>query len=376
MSQKHVLLIAHDRGGVNLLAPLLSYWNCYEPRIEAWFFSTPMIQYEMASITNGGYKSRIPKHVQNISLTNICRDIQPVKLSGTDDTFIGRSVWTFTSDDLQTILESERWDLVLTGTSVLSDMEKLTWRLCQENSIPCVALCDMWTEYKLRLADKTGKLLIDNLLVIDKRMEREIKAIFDTSFRIQIVGSPHFAQLLKSRKQTQTRRQFIRFISEPMAALFPKAKAHEFNVAEIVIDTLKQLGLVSSLLLRPHPQDDSEGWRRFAYDYQKDGLCLDNEPSWACPLSTKAAIGLSSMMLIELAIAGIPVASFQLPGSDSSYYCLQEEEFGIAVINDAKELKNWVTAPPPPQISQGFVQQHMNAIQRISDLILSDKLLS
>jgi len=373
---KRVLLVAHDRGGVNLLAPLLSHWHCNVPRIEAAFLSTPAIQYEMASITDGRYPPAAVRKKGPGESTGPFNGIRAVQLDGVGDAFVGRSAWTFTDDDLFRILTGSQWDLVLTGTSALSSMEKSVWRVCRELSIPCAALCDMWTEYKLRLTADGGELLVDHLLVIDERMDQEVKEAFDAPPRTKVVGSPHFDQLLENRQRPQAHRQFIRFISEPIAALFPKAGIHEFYAAEMVIEALEHVGLAASLLLRPHPQDDSEGWRRFAYDYRANGVALDSEPSWACPLSTKAAIGLSSMMLIELALAGIPVASLQLPGSDSSYYCLQETEFGIAVVRSAQDLAEWIVKLPPPRVSQQFIEQHQHAVKRITDLILSDQLLS
>lgn len=373
---KRVLLVAHDRGGVNLLAPLLSHWHRNVPRIEAAFLSTPVIQYEMASIADGCYPPSAARRKSHGVSPDLLNGIKAVQLDGTGDAFVGRSAWTFTDDDLLRILNGSHWDLVLTGTSALSNMEKSVWRVCRELSIPCAALCDMWTEYELRLTANGGELLVDHLLVIDERMDREVKEAFDAPPRTKIVGSPHFDQLLENRQRPQAHRQFVRFISEPIAALFPKAGIHEFYAAEMVIDALERVGLASSLLLRPHPQDDSEGWRRFAYDYRANGVALDDEPSWACPLSTKAAIGLSSMMLIELALAGIPVASLQLPGSDSSYYCLHETEFGIAVVRSAQDLAEWIVTLPPPHVSQEFIDQHLHAVTRITDLILSDQLLS
>ena len=44
---RRVLLAAHDRGGVNLLMPLLRHWAEREPRIAAAFIGAPMVAYEL-----------------------------------------------------------------------------------------------------------------------------------------------------------------------------------------------------------------------------------------------------------------------------------------------------------------------------------------
>src|SRR3990167_1272073 len=143
---KRVLLVAHDRGVVNLLAPLLSHWHRNMPQIEAVFLSTPVIQYEMASITDGRYPPSAARRKGHGVSPNLLNGIKAMQIDGRGEAFVGRSAWTFTDEDLFRILRGSKWDLVLTGTSMLSNMEKSVWRVCRELSIPCAALCDMWTE--------------------------------------------------------------------------------------------------------------------------------------------------------------------------------------------------------------------------------------
>lgn len=369
LSPRKVLLVAHDRGGVNLLAPLLMRWRSEDSSILPTFLGTPMIQQEMESIAGFGKVQSTLEGSEQLA-------VRPVQMSGRGETFVGRSAWTFSDEDLRCLLTEAKWDLVLTGTSAVSTMEKAVWRVCRDLGVPCAAICDMWTEYELRLTNPEGELLVDNLLVLDDRMAREVEAALKNSPNIAVVGSPHFSALLDSRKSQDLDRRYIRFISEPVAALFPKARVHEFQIAELLIETLRATGEQSTLLLRPHPQDDSEGWRRFAHKYLDWGVKLDTEPSWMCPVTTKAAIGLSSMMLIELALAGIPVASYQPWGSDSSYFCLPEVEFGISVIGNDQELAAWLRNFVPPHVEPAFVEWHKCAIDRISELVSEGRLLS
>jgi aminopeptidase-like protein len=359
---KRILFVAHDRGGVNLLVPLQSHMRQHEPDIEAAFISTPMIEREVASMEGGasGLKHPVPT----------------VKMTGSGEAFMGRSAWTFSEADLDRVLESGPWDLVVTGTSLLSSMERSIWRLCRERAVPCAAICDMWADYRRRFADGAELVVPDLVLVIDERMERELKAELGDGVRTKVVGSPHFARLIRSRRNKGAERRNIRFISEPVAELFPGAGAHEFQIAEMLIEAMERSGEAAPLVLRPHPQDDSEGWRRFAHKHRARNVRLDEEPSWACHLSTKMAIGLSSMMLIELAMAGVPVASFQPVGSDKAYYCLQEEEFGIRVVENGAELAQWLKAPTMPAVSPSFIARHEGAIEHIAGLILSGGLLS
>ena len=207
-------------------------------------------------------------------------------------------------------------------------------------------------------------------------MQREAQADLGEAIRTKIVGSPHFAQLIRNRRSDVSTSASIRFISEPIAELFPNAGVHEFQVAEMMLEAMSELPRPAQLVLRPHPQDDSEGWRRFSYEYRAKNVRLDDEPSWACHRTTKMALGLSSMMLIEFAIAGIPVASFQPAGCDKSYFCLQEGEFGITILESKGDLKRWLTAPQPPQVSQAFIARHAGAIEEISTAIVAESLFA
>jgi len=362
--KKRVLLVGHDRGGVNLLVPLLSHWNESDLGIEATFVSTPTIEYEVAGMMNGTSQLLAERPVS----------LRPVKMTGSDASHIGRSAWSYSDRSLVEMLESKRWDLVLTGTSLLSGMERSMWRLCKARNIPCAAICDMWTEYRRRFRDGDRVALPDVLLVIDERMAQEARAELGGAIPVKVVGSPHFDHLMRGAQKAKSQRSAVRFISEPIAELFPGAGVHEFEVAKTLIDTMRRLGQDAPLVLRPHPQDDSEGWRRFAYSYRDANVRIDDEPSWACHFSTQMAIGMSSMMLIELAIAGVPVASFQPPGSDKSYYCLNESEFGIQVIEDVAGLADWLAAPQMPRVTPGFATLHRDSILRVTEFVRDTEL--
>src|SRR5687767_4643144 len=84
------------------------------------------------------------------------------------------------------------------------------------------------------------------------------------------------------------------------------------------------------------------------------------------------AVGISSMMLMELAIAGVPVASFHPEGADEAYYCLPEKEFQIARLRSARDVEAWIGAPEPPRVSAEFIARHAPAIARITDLVLGE----
>lgn len=358
--QRRVLLVAHDRGGVNQLVPLLSAWRSPDSGIHAEFLGTPMIEWEVAGMM--GERS-FPDAAAGIHR----KGASPTPAQD-DKTIAGIGGSTFSEEHLRRVL-LQPWDLVLTGTSMVSRLETSVWRLCAQLGIPFAAICDMWSEYSRRVTDEQGRVPLSLFLMLDERMENEARAELGVGIRLKTVGSPHFNRLMLSRGEKQKAPTSVRFISEPVAAFFPAVGLHEFAVAEMLIEARDRVAKDATVILRPHPQDDSEAWRRFVYDYRNRNVRLDDEPSWRCYSSTSMGMGMSSMMLIELAIAGVPVASFQPPFADRAFFCLNEEEFGIQIVSNPDGFDNWLQAPRAPRISDAFARRHLGAIDHLTALV-------
>jgi hypothetical protein len=138
----------------------------------------------------------------------------------------------------------------------------------------------------------------------------------------------------------------------------------------MLVEVLDEVHKADRLLFRLHPRDDTEAWRRFAYLHREKGVALDYEPSWVSYSSTEMAIGISSMMLTELAIFGVPVASFHVPRSEESYYCLPEKDLGISVVRSRGELRAWLRNPIVPCVSKEFIEMHGSSITTTTDFVL------
>jgi hypothetical protein len=343
--KKRVLLVAHDHGGANLLIPLLSHWFEPDSQIEAFFIGAPRVELEIDRLHPAAQLARWFSQRRH-----------------------SNGSWFYVEEGIRETLESGKWDLVLTGTSIMSNLEKVFWKLACQLSIPCAAICDMWTEYRQRFMEDRKMIFQGLLMVLDDRMAVEARAALGPEVKIKVVGSPHFARLLASKQAGLEERTKVRFISEPAASIFPDAAINEFRIAEYIIEALGERA--KDLIIRPHPLDDSEAWRRFIYAYRSQGIHLDEEPSWACHRSTQMAVGVSSMMLIELALVGVPVASFRIPGSEELYYGLPEKEFNIAVLKSREDLERWLKNPDPPLVSSEFEALHTSAIKNIEDVCL------
>jgi hypothetical protein len=105
-------------------------------------------------------------------------------------------------------------------------------------------------------------------------------------------------------------------------------------------------------------------WRHRHHDVH-----LDSMPLKDCMEDTAQAVGISSILLSELAMCGIPVASLQWPGSDPSYYCLPFKNFEIAILQSSPELASWLTQTCGTTSAPLVDDVHRDAISKITTLI-------
>ena len=109
----------------------------------------------------------------------------------------------------------------------------------------------------------------------------------------------------------------------------------------MLVSTARASGVDLPIVIRPHPVDSQESWRRWIHARRALAVRLDDMPLEAAIPDTARAVGISSMLLTEMRLCGVTVASMQPRNADLSYYCLPFEALGIARIADATELGAW-----------------------------------
>lgn len=269
-------------------------------------------------------------------------------------------------------LNEDRWDAVVCGTSRLCLLEKRLLRAARTRGIRSYALCDMWWAYRERFRDGDELCLPDTLWVIDERMQSEAALAVPELPGIEVVGSPFFEEIAERRLRQGhpvEGSETIRFFSEPASGKFPAARIDEFELAELLLVAARQTGRGGNFVVRTHPLDTIEQWRRWTWRHRHHGVALDAEPLDECMVSTGLAVGISSIVLVEMAICGIPTASIQLQGVDQDYYCLPFQEFSIARIASRDALMSWLVRDAershPP-----LALHHRDAVGRITATLL------
>lgn len=344
-----VLVAGHDSGALNVLRPLLRAWINRDD-LDPWFVSTPSVlrdmQEQVAGLRSPAWSGEITESV--------------AASRGDLDSVFSRH------------LDEDRWDAIVCGTSRLCLLEKRLLTAARTRGIRSFAFCDMWWAYRERFRDGDELCLPDTLWVVDPRMQNEAALAIPELAGIEVVGSPFFEEIAELRlRQAQPAAggQVIRFFSEPASGKFPAAGIDEFELAELLLDVARHAGITRKIVVRTHPLDAVEHWRRWAWRHRHHDVELDVEPLDECMASTGLALGISSIILAEMAMSGIPTASIQLQGADPDYYCLPFHEFGIARIASREALLSWLVSDAersqPP-----LAEHHERAVERITASVL------
>jgi hypothetical protein len=344
-----VLAAGHDFGGLNLLAPLLRVWQG-DPRFAAAFVSTPAVCREMSARVPG---LRFPSWTGGLT-QHLCANIDEL------DAYLERS------------LHPQDWDVVVCATSGGSLLEKRLIRAARRAGLHTIAFCDMWWAYEERFRAGTEWSVPDILWVLDERMRDEIADIpWPQRPAIEVVGSPVFQELADLRAGSGSIDGAIRFISEPASSRFPLSRIDEFELAEQLVTTVRSAGIKTRIVVRTHPADPIEQWRRWAWRLRDQGVELDTMPFTPCIADTARAVGISSMLLSEMAACGVPCASLQWPGTDPAYYCLPFEDLGIVRLSSIEALERWLASHPGDGAAK-IRAVHASAIERITARLLGE----
>jgi hypothetical protein len=346
-----ILVAGHDFGGLNLLAPLLRAWQ-HDGRFAAEFVSTPAVCREMSAQVPG---LRFPAWAGGVT-EYLCANSDEL------DLYLDRC---FSARD---------WDVVLCSTSRVSLLEKRLIAIARAKGIRTIAFCDMWWAYEERFRDGGQWSVPDTVWVLDERMRDEMTAVaWPRRPDIEIVGSPLFQQLGELRSGAGSPDGAIRFISEPASSKFPRSGIDEFELAEELVATVRAAAIKKRIVVRTHPADPIEQWRRWAWRLRHHDVELDVMPLAPCIADTACAVGISSMLLSEMAMCGVPTASLQWPGTDKAYYCLPFDQFGIARLESADALRRWLEATPVAMAGVLDAGTHADAIQRITARLIGNR---
>lgn len=194
---------------------------------------------------------------------------------------------------------------VVTGTSWNSDVELLVLQWCGAHGIPTVSILDYWSNYKSRFRLGEAYVLPDWYFVMDETAAEEAAREGIDRSVIRIVGQPGLDAYVRRRVSPARNRKLL-FLSQPLSSVPRKEPLGytEFDAAEDALRAASSLGYTVDMKFHPK---ETEKMREKYRDFQVEGSLPELVSGY------EAVVGMSTMGLLQCALMGIPVVSYQ-PG--------------------------------------------------------------
>jgi hypothetical protein len=252
---------------------------------------------------------------------------------------------TLVNEDISTEdyekLDFRQYAFVLAGTSISGNLEKSFVRKAREQGVPSFSVLDHWCEYRVRFQDTTGYLnaVPDAIFVPDEIAQRDLLDMGIPERQIVVSGHPAFdvagkaAEYFSEKKRSQVLQQlalkdtrdYVLFVSEPVESDHGSQGLgySEFSVLERICNTLVRLEMETrpALVIKLHPREDSSKYDPVlrAYSTLEIISVKDEIDRFDLMLSAKLVLGISSLLLLEASILGLPVYSI-IPGDEGKSF--------------------------------------------------------
>jgi hypothetical protein len=253
-------------------------------------------------------------------------------------------------------IESLQPNIVLTGTSMGSFLERHLWRDAARRGIPSAAILDAWIHAGVRftwsdfagipVANPTafGEIRPDAVFCPDPGMA---KAVRDTVGNIALVlatGHPwieHCQARFSAAPRSSGGARRILFLSEPIHEDFGRALwgFDQTDVLRMLVDLLRGeiVEGMAELVVRPHPRESRARLEVLLADLPASGWRWGDEGEALLQAAAADIVcGVSTMALLEAWACGIPVVGI-FPGRGASPFLPDRMGWSPAV-RDAEAL--------------------------------------
>lgn len=253
--------------------------------------------------------------------------------------------------------------IVITGTSLQSEDDGKLWAELHRAKIRTIAYVEQWCNLFERF-DKV-EALPDQVWVIDEIALKRLVEIFPTlSNKAQISGSPAL-EVSKSFtiEEIKKRNKTAFFISQPLREDDGKTSFQgysQFHNFELLKKTLSSDWKLKIFL---HPIDTKNDWMKFFSSSELSGIeFVENGDKNALMEEAGLIVGLTSILLVEAAAAGLPVVSLQSgKKDDSDSYGIDSDSRIVKIfeeqnITNENIFKSFEFAGAKKEIKQGSVE--------------------
>ncbi len=240
-------------------------------------------------------------------------------------------------------------DLIVTGTSAVSDLERSAWVAARRNNVASLAVIDAWMNYLRRLTmTLTGQTVLpDAIAVADGPMQRGLAAEGINPDRVYEVGQPHLEALVnrlgpQRASRLHNERPLLVFFSEGILEQASFGCLPGYNQFAVMSQLLRMLRppFDLELAVMPHPLEGFELWNSFLASVNPPDrvmLSLGGRDRDHALCAANGVIGMTSMVLVEATLLGVPVLSLQPERTENSNPILDEFP-DIAVVTEFVNL--------------------------------------
>ncbi|MDZ8065616.1 MAG: hypothetical protein RMY64_08240 [Nostoc sp. DedQUE08] len=319
-----IIAIAHDPGGANAVAATVAALRVAGTQVEAYAKGPAIRQFQRLEVA--------------------CTPI---------------------SEEHQTLFSRLTGDILLTGTSQYNEFERDAILWARQKHIPSIAVIDYWANYRQRFQafnnPNTEPTFPDIITAIDEVCAAGMLADGIPEKRIRIVGQPYFAWLIarqKSKKSIFKLPENIFFASQQ--------NANEIEMLRILIKVLTDYKHLKKLLIRFHPRQGKCPSSLDLLAKSSFPFAIDESPNILDTLQQQdIVLGITSIILIEAALMGIPTGSLVMGVNDT----LITKKWGFTLpLNTPEKLQEFLYFTEHREIDKQFFEQQCNADYRVAQL--------
>ena len=236
---------------------------------------------------------------------------------------------TIAKNNYEKIIADTKPDLIFSGTSYRSDIEREFRALAKQHAIPCYAFVDHWTSMRKRFEQTDGTLLVpEQVWVIDERAKQLAVEGGIAQEQIAIVGNPYHTWL-RQWKPVQSKQVWMQAagIPENAGQLLVFAPDPLSNVNGINLYGFDELTVVAeltnlfdsngewTLLIKSHPNQNLEKLTNVLGNAKHTLLLPGHIDTNTTLYHADAVMGFFSNILIEADILHKPVLRY-LPNTE------------------------------------------------------------
>ena len=231
-------------------------------------------------------------------------------------------------------------ELIVTGTGIGSTIDKKLWRVAAANGVHSRALVDHWSVYLERFKDANGSSFFPSSIgLLDDNAHALARLTGYPMDRCFIAGNPRFSSLVgdiqhKMRTERVSRVCFLHEDIEQDLRLNPALpkKMSFFDLFNDFCYEIRQANLNLEIKIRTHPA---------SVDSVSSLALLDESPDLETLLSSyDVFIGIETMLLVDLMLAGASCISCYDPLNNSALYL---GRVPLLYANNANEIVNIIS---------------------------------